>query len=119
MAAAPKKPCKTFESYAAGFPPDVEMILGRLRETIVKTAPDATIEIKYGMPLFRFGRAYLYVGAWKRHIGLYPVHPQPATLEKAIAPWRSGKDTVQLPYAKPVPYELVARIVKARLADKQ
>lgn len=107
---------KTFASYAAGFPPDVELILERLRETIEAAAPDIEIGFKYGMPVFRFGGTYLYVAAWKKHIGLYPVFPAPAKLEKEIAPLRSGKDTVKLPFNKPIPYDLVAKIAAARMA---
>jgi uncharacterized protein YdhG (YjbR/CyaY superfamily) len=118
MAKAPDaKPQKTFEAYAAGFPPDVEMILMLLRDAIREVAPDATEAFKYGMPVFHYEGTYLYVAAWKKHIGLYPVFPAAPALEKQIAPYRAEKDTVQLPYAKPIPYDLVKKIAKARMKD--
>lgn len=107
---------KTVDDYIAAQPPDVAHILERLRETIHKAAPGAAEAIKYGMPVFRSGGSYIfYAGAWKKHIGLYPIHRQAPDLEAALAPLRGGKDTVKLVYAKPIPYGLVTRIVKARL----
>jgi uncharacterized protein YdhG (YjbR/CyaY superfamily) len=106
----------TVENYIAGFPPDIAFILERLRETVLKAAPGATEEIKYGMPLFRMPAGYIfYMGAWKKHVGLYPVYPQSAELEAEIGPLRSGKDTVKLVYAKPLPYPLIAQLVKTRV----
>ena len=91
-------------------------ILERLRATILKAAPGATEAIKYGMPVFRHGDGYLfYVGAWKHHIGLYPIHPQSPALEEELAPLRASKDTVKLVYKQPIPYRLVTTLVKARL----
>jgi uncharacterized protein YdhG (YjbR/CyaY superfamily) len=106
------------DRYIAGFPPDVAFILERLRETIRKAAPGATEGFDYDMPVFRHGgRHIFYIGAWKKHVGLYPVYPQDAALEAELAPLRSGKDTVKLVYAKPIPYGLVTRLVKARIRE--
>ena len=108
----------TVASYIAGFPPDIAFILERLRETILKSAPGATEEIKYDMPLFRVAGGYIfYMGAWKKHVGLYPVYPQAPELEAELASLRSGKDTVKLVYARPIPYPLVAQLVKARVKE--
>jgi uncharacterized protein YdhG (YjbR/CyaY superfamily) len=102
------------DRYIAGFPPDAALVLERLRETVHKAAPGATEGVKYDMPVFRLGDRYIfYMGGWKKHVGLYPIYPQAAGLEAGIAPLRSGKDTVKLVYSRPIPYPLVARLVKA------
>ena len=106
---------RSIQSYMAGLPPDVAFIMERIRETIRSVAPDAVESIKYDMPLFQYRGTYLYVGAWKKHIGMYPIYPAPPELEQEIAPYRSGRDTVKFMYTKPVPYELVARIAEARI----
>ena len=106
----------TVDSYIAGFPPDAAFILERLRETIHKAAPGTTEGFKYDMPVFRAGDGYIfYMGGWKKHVGLYPIYPQVAELEAEIAPLRASKDTVKLVYNKPIPYDLVTRLVKARV----
>jgi uncharacterized protein YdhG (YjbR/CyaY superfamily) len=102
------------DRYIAGFPPDAAHILERLRETVHRAAPDATEDYKYDMPVFRSGGNYIfYMGGWKKHVGLYPIYPQAPALEAEIAPLRSGKDTLKLVYAKPIPYPLVTKLVKA------
>jgi uncharacterized protein YdhG (YjbR/CyaY superfamily) len=106
------------DRYIAGFPPDAAFILERLRETVHKAAPGATEGFKYDMPVFRLGDAYIfYMGGWKKHVGLYPIHPQAPELEAEIAPLRSSKDTVKLLYSKPIPYPLVTKLVKARVKE--
>ncbi|RYE76118.1 MAG: DUF1801 domain-containing protein [Hyphomicrobiales bacterium] len=110
-----KKPEQTIDRYIAGLPPDVAFIMEQIRETMHAVAPDVRESVKYTMPLFQYDGAYLYVGAWKKHIGLYPVHPADPELEAEIAPYRAKKDTVQFKYTKPVPYDLIARIARARV----
>ena len=106
------------ESYIAGFPPDVAFILERLRDTIHKAAPGATEDFKYDMPLFQLAGGYIfYLGAWKKHVGLYPIHTQAPDLEAELAPLRASKDTVKLVYNKPIPYALVTKLVKARVKE--
>jgi uncharacterized protein YdhG (YjbR/CyaY superfamily) len=115
----PKTPSKTFDSYAGGFPPDVELALHQIRDIILDAVPDAEFSIKYTMPLFTRDDFYIYVAGWKKHIGLYPIHRAPPALEKLIAPYRSAKDTVRFFYSKPIPYDLVTKIVRARLSDPE
>jgi uncharacterized protein YdhG (YjbR/CyaY superfamily) len=106
---------KSIESYIAGLPRDVAFIMERVRETIREIAPDVTETIKYDMPLFQYSGAYLYVGAWKKHLGLYPIYPAAPELEAEMAPYRAKKDTVQFKYRDPIPYELIGRIATARI----
>ena len=107
----------TVDRYIAGFPPDIAHILDHLRKAIRRAAPGATEAIKYGMPVFLLhGSHVFYVGAWKTHVGIYPVYPQAPALEAEIAPRRSGKDTVRFSYSDPIPFDLVERLVRARVA---
>jgi len=97
--------------YLAAQTPEARAILERLRALIHRAAPEVVESIKYGMPLFRWNERYLYLGAWKHHIGLYPIPPLPPELEPALAPFRAHKDTVQFKYREPVPYEVFERLV--------
>lgn len=111
----PSKPTRTLDSYIAALPPDAAFIVERLRELLGDLAPDVRETIKYDMPLFEYAGTYLYAGAWKKHLGLYPVYPAAPELEARLAPYRSGKDTVQFKYTTPIPYDLIAEIAKARI----
>jgi uncharacterized protein YdhG (YjbR/CyaY superfamily) len=102
------------DRYLAAQPPDIAHILEQLRETVHEAVPGTVESLAYGMPVFlKGGRHIFYVGAWKKHAGLYPIYPQEAALEAEIAPLRSGKDGVKLVYARPIPYALVARLAQA------
>jgi uncharacterized protein YdhG (YjbR/CyaY superfamily) len=112
---------KSFDSidaYIASLPEAVQPLVDDLRRTILEAAPDATQAIKYNMPAFRLDGTYLiYLGAWKKHIGLYPVASGDAAFEAMVAPYRTAKDTIRFALGKPIPHDLVTRIVKARLAQ--
>ena len=57
------------------------------------------------------GGAVIFFGGWKQHIGLYPIPRFDDPIEADIAPFRATKDTLRLPLRKPIPYEMITRIV--------
>lgn len=106
---------RSVDDYMAGLEPHAAHIVQQVRALIGEFAPDMKEDVKYGMPVFSYAATYLYVGAWKKHLGLYPVYPAEASLEARIAPYRAGKDTVRFPYKHPIPFDLIAEIAKARI----
>ena len=118
MAAAPE----TVDDYVASFPPDVREVLERVRAAIHAGVPDGAEKVRYGMAAVMLGGRYaIYFAGWKHHVGLYPVPGFDGELEAEVAPYRSKKDSVNFPYAKPVPYDLITRmaaeIVRRRAAS--
>jgi len=102
------------DAYIAAQPEPARAILAQLRATIRAAVPEATESISYGMAAFHYrGQPLVYLAAWKHHIGLYPVAFDTA-FEAEIAPLRAAKDTLQLKYDRPVPYDLVGRIAATR-----
>ncbi len=111
-------PPASVDDYIAGFPPDIAALLERIRATIRKAAPMAEEKVKYGMAGYFIGKQPLiYLAGWKRHAGLYPVHPQAPDLELQVAPLRAAKDALQLRYDQPLPLDAVTGIVAARVAQ--
>lgn len=105
------------EDYIAGFTPEVQDILNRVREAIRSQVPGATEKIRYGMPAVMLGGRYaLHFAGWKKHVGLYPVPVLDDTLEAELAPYRAAKDSVNFVYAKPIPYDLIERVTAAIVA---
>jgi uncharacterized protein YdhG (YjbR/CyaY superfamily) len=101
---------RTVEDYVAGYPSEVQEVLRAVRQRIVGALPGAEESISYGMPTVTLaGRPVLYIGAWKQHLGLYPV-PESDELEEAMAPYRAGRGTLRFRYRDPIPYDLIARI---------
>ena len=113
----------TVEDYVAGFPDDIQQILRHIRQVFVDRVPDAGEKISYQMPTVTMsGEALLYYAAWKQHLGMYPIPRAEPALEEQLAPYRAAKDTVRFAYRKPIPYELiekmVAMLVRRRLVSE-
>jgi uncharacterized protein YdhG (YjbR/CyaY superfamily) len=112
--AKPKSP-KDIDSYIAQFPPDVRAVLEKVRTTVRTAAPAAQETISYQMPAFKQHGILVYFAAWKKHIGLYPPVSGDKALERAVARYAGPKGNLQFPLDEPIPYGLVARIVKLRV----
>lgn len=108
---------QTIDEYIDGFPPEVAQVLTRLRQTVRAAAPSAREVISYGMPTFRDDRVLLHFGAFKGHIGIYPPLPEPQFAERT-APYRGPKGNLRLPLDAPIPYDLVADTVRARVGGR-
>ena len=106
---------KNIDEYIASFSPEVQAILQKIRSTIKNAAPGAEETISYRMPMFRLNRVLVYFAAFKKHIGLYPPVRGDARLKKAMAPYAGEKGNLQFPLDQPIPYGLIARIVKLRV----
>jgi uncharacterized protein YdhG (YjbR/CyaY superfamily) len=103
--------------YIAGFPSDVQKILQRIRKTIRKAAPAAEEAISYAIPAFKLNGNLVFFAAYKNHISVYPAPRGAAQFKKELAQYEGGKGTVQFPLDQPVPYDLITRIVKYRVAE--
>ena len=57
----------------------------------------------------------MYFAAFKKHIGFYPPVSGDARLQKAVSPYAGEKGNLRFPLDQPIPYGLIARIVKRRV----
>ena len=105
---------KNIDEYIAGFPKEVQVILEKLRVTIRKASPEAEETISYRMPAFKYHGMLAYFAAFKDHIGFYPAPTGIRQFEKETAAYQSGKGTLRFPLDKPIPLDLVTKIVKFR-----
>ena len=107
------------DEYIATFPPDTQRVLEQIRTTIRKAAPAAEETISYGMPTFTLnGRYLVYFAAHKNHIGFYPVPTGNEEFDKDFSSYKiSGKGTIQFPLSKPMPLDLITKIVKYRIKE--
>lgn len=113
-----KKQLKTVDEYIASFPKEVQDILEKIRSTIRESAPKAEEAISYGIPAFSLnGKGLVYFGAWKNHIGFYPTPSGIEAFKKELAPFKLEKGSVQFPLNKPIPYDLVKKIVRYRVTE--
>ena len=113
-----KKSAATIDEFIASFPPDVQAILQKLRNFIKDLAPGAIEAMAYGIPtLKQNGKNLVHFAAFKSHIGFYPT---PSAIEHFIEdlkPYELSKGTVKFPLDKPVPFDLIDKIVRFRVAE--
>jgi uncharacterized protein YdhG (YjbR/CyaY superfamily) len=104
------------EEYMEHLPDDRRAVMEQLRTTIRSAAPDATEVISYNMPAFRLGGRFLVsYDAFNRHYSLFPWSDGIVEeLGGEMQPYAVGKGTIRFPADKPIPFELVTRIVKIR-----
>lgn len=110
---------RDIDDYIAGFPPDVQEVLHKVRATIRAAAPQAMEKISYQMPAFFQDGVLAYFGGFKQHIGFYPPVRGDAKLVRDAAPYAGEKGNLRFPLDQPIPYDLIRRIVEARLAAKK
>jgi uncharacterized protein YdhG (YjbR/CyaY superfamily) len=109
---------QNIDEYIAGFPKDVQAILEKIRMTIRKAAPDAEETISYQIPTFTLKGQYLvYFAGYKKHIGIYPAPIGNAEFKEEMSIYGSGKGTVKFPLDKPIPFDLIRKIVKFRIKE--
>jgi uncharacterized protein YdhG (YjbR/CyaY superfamily) len=107
---------KTVEAYLAAAPKKHRAALTELRQTITAAAPKAAESVSYGMAGYKqSGKYVITFGYWKEHVAIYGGFDAFATELKPYD--QSGKGTFRFPLDKPLPYGLVTKIVKARLAE--
>jgi uncharacterized protein YdhG (YjbR/CyaY superfamily) len=108
----------SIDEYVASFPKDVQKIMEQLRSTIKTAAPEAEEKISYNMPTFTLDGTYLvYFAGWKNHIAFYGAPRGNAEFRDDLSSYESGAGTLQFPYDKPMPLDLITKIVKFRAAE--
>lgn len=113
------KKYKTIDEYIKTFPEEVQSILEAVRQAIRSVAPEAEELISYQMPAFKQNGILVYFAGYKHHIGFYPTSSGIKAFKKDIEPYKSSKGAVQFLIDKPIPYDLVKKIVLFRLKENQ
>ncbi len=105
----------TIDKYIASFPTEIQRMLQSIRQSIQQACPKATETISYAIPTFKLnGKFLVYFAAFKTHIGFYATPTGHAEFEEDLSAYKQGKGSVQFPLDKPMPLNLIKRIVKFR-----
>jgi uncharacterized protein YdhG (YjbR/CyaY superfamily) len=107
----------TIDEYIASFPPEVQEKLQGIRAVIRRAAPDAEEAIRYGIPTFRQNGNLVHFAAFKDHLSFFPTPSGVGAFRKELSSYSLSKGTIQFPLDKPVPYDLVERIVRFRVEE--
>jgi uncharacterized protein YdhG (YjbR/CyaY superfamily) len=114
---AEKNGFKTIDEYIAASPQNVQNILEKMRQAIRESAPQAEEVISYQMPAFKLNGILVYFAAFKRHIGFFPTTSAMEAFKEELSGYAVSKGTVRFPLDKPIPLDLVKRIVKFRVRE--
>jgi uncharacterized protein YdhG (YjbR/CyaY superfamily) len=107
----------SIDEYIATFPKEIQKILSELRATIKDAAPEAEEKISYQMPTFVLKGNLVHFAAFKNHIGLYPTPSGTQAFKRELSIYQGAKGSIKFPIEKPLPLELIRKIVKFRVAE--
>ena len=110
---------ETVDQYIAAFPADVKKRMQQLRKTIKAAAPKAEEVISYQMPGYKYFGMLVYFAAYKNHIGFYPGAGGVVEFYKELSSFNSAKGSVQFPHDRPIPFEIISKIVKFRVKQNE
>jgi uncharacterized protein YdhG (YjbR/CyaY superfamily) len=104
--------------YINGFSGELQLRLQQLRQLIRELAPEAVESMAYGMPAYKlFGRPLVYFAGYAHHLGLYALPSAHSHFTEALAAYKQGKGSVQFPLKEPMPWALIADIIRFRIEE--
>lgn len=110
----PKTKPKTVEEYIEAAPQHAQKKLREIRAILKKVAPGAKEILKWGSPVFEDGRILFSYSAHKSHLNFSPTGPAMEPFQEELAKFKTGKDTVQFPYDRPLPKVLIRKLAAFR-----
>jgi uncharacterized protein YdhG (YjbR/CyaY superfamily) len=96
---------------------DIQHKLQILRNAIIEIAPKATEKISYTMPTFYLNGNLVHFAAYKNHIGFYPAPSGITHFIDELKDFKTSKGAIQFPNDKPLPIELIQKIVAFRVNE--
>jgi uncharacterized protein YdhG (YjbR/CyaY superfamily) len=108
----------SMDEYIATFPEETQKKLEELRATIKAAAPEAEEKISYQMPAFALRGNLVLFSAWKNHLGFYGTSDAiQEALKNELSMYANAKGALKFPFDKPLPKELISKIVHLRVAE--
>jgi uncharacterized protein YdhG (YjbR/CyaY superfamily) len=112
-----KKQVTTIDEYITRFPREIQDRLQELRQTIRESAPEAREAISYQIPTFKLNGNLVHFAAFKDHISFFPTSSPIVAFRNELSGFKTSKGTIQFPLDKPIPLDLIRRMVKFRVRE--
>ena len=107
---------KTVQEYLNKLEPPKKIELERIRALIKQEVPEAEESISYQMPAFKLsGKPLIYYAAFKNHFSIFPTSGPITELTKELKPFQTTKGTIKFSLEKPLPDELIKKILQTRI----
>ena len=107
----------TVAEYIKTAPAEAQMKLREIRAILKKVAPKAKEVLKWGSPVFEENRILFSYTAFRSHLNFMPTQSSMKPFKDELAEYKTGKDTIQFPYNKPLPKTLIRKIAAYRAKD--
>ncbi|MDR2658854.1 MAG: DUF1801 domain-containing protein [Spirochaetaceae bacterium] len=108
---------KTIDEYIGTFDPTIQETLNEIRNFIKTEVPEASEKISYGMPTFYLNGNLVHFAAFKDHYGFFPSPSGIDAFKNELAPYRTGKGKLRFPIDKPVPWDIVQKVIHFRVME--
>lgn len=106
------EPPRSIEEYIKRQPESTQPYLRMVNDAVREAIPDAAEKISWSMPTYWKGQNLIQFAAFRKHIGLYPGPEAVEAFAGRLCGYRTSKGTIQLPYEKPLPLDLIREIAK-------
>jgi uncharacterized protein YdhG (YjbR/CyaY superfamily) len=107
----------TVDEYIEGFPDPARGRLGELRDLSRAHVPEATEALKWGVPAYSVDTILFTFAGYTSHANFVVTPSTREAFAGELSGFRTGKGSVQLPYADPLPTELLARMIEYRVRE--
>lgn len=115
-----KKKFNTIDEYIANYLPELQEVLQNLRKFINECAPEATERMSWDMPTFHiYGFNLVHFAVNKGYIGFYPADTGVSAFKDELTEYKTTKGSIHFPLNKPMPYDLIKKIVEYRVIENK
>lgn len=104
-------------AYISSCPEVIQPMLKELRMAISEEAPGALEKLSYKMPTFYLKGNLVHFALQSKHIGFYPAPSGIEAFRNELKDYKTSKGAIQFPLDKPLPIELIRRIVRFRVEE--
>lgn len=110
---------KNIDEYIAQFSPEIQSVMQTVRQAIREAVPQASEKISWQMPTFYLHGNLVHFAGNKSHLGLYPGASGVEHFLPELTEYKTSKGAIQFPYVKPMPLDLIQKIVQFRVAENE
>lgn len=109
----------TIDEYIGQYDGDKATRMKKLRQLILSCSDEITEKISWGMATFVLHGNLVHFAAEKNHIGFHPAPSAIEAFKDRFSDYKYSKGTVQFPYDKEMPYDLIKEMVMYRVKEQQ
>lgn len=103
------------DEYILTKPTEIASIMQTLRKFVLSMHPSIVETMKYNMPTYVLGKNIFHFAANKNHLGVYPTPDPIVTFQDDLKEFKTSKGTIQFPYNKEIPYNLLYKIIQFQI----